>query len=266
MPVEKEDFQEEGAKKIVPTKAEEKAKDELLLKMQAQLDELKKRIETQTPIQAQSSNTDMRVIKELVQAIKGSKEDSNSFNFEMNYTAQNMIDEDDILPKDKWVTFIAHTVGYVIVDDLKNGIPTRVPYGKIEFKYDSTKTVRNGKESDVYNISRYTCKSKKELEFLENHSGHNFFFFKNIKGAKSVNHKKAIKMQTVFKALQALGQVELANLARQNGIALQDDIFSLRGEIAMKIVEDTILKETSATEQILKESALEAELVASSRG
>jgi hypothetical protein len=196
-----------------------------------------------------------------VSAIKGSKEDSSSFVFENNYTSEAMIDEADVLPKEEWVTFISHTVGFVIVDDMVNGAAVRVPYGKIEFKYDSTKTIKNGKEQDVYNISKYTCKSQKELDFLRRHSGYRFFFFSNIKGARAIDATKAIKMQTIFKGLSGLGQVELVSLAKQYDISIPEDISLLRGEIAMKIVGDQVLKEKSVTEQLLRETNLEAELI-----
>lgn len=212
--------------------------------------------------QPKSASTDISTLRELVEAIKGTREDSLGYRFENNYLSNNLIDESDVLSEEEWVTFISNTVGYVITDDLRNGQPIRVPYGVIEFKFDSAKEVKNGKESDIFNISKYVCKSRKELDFLRKHSGYRFFHFENIKGAKSVNAQKAIKMQTVFKSLQSLGQHQLINLAHQHDIPIPEDIFSLRGEIAFKIVDEQILKERNQTEQLLSETKLESEIVA----
>jgi hypothetical protein len=240
------------------------ATEEVVLQLMKKIEDLESKVQSKNPLQStQTTTTDVSVLKELVDAIKGTKQDNSGFVFENNYVGESLIDEADILPQEEWVTFITNTVGYVIVDDLRNGIPVRVPYGKIEFKFDSAKEIKNGKESDIFNISKYVCKSRKELEFLRKHSGYKFFHFENIKGAKSVNAKKAMKMQAVFKSLQALGQVELVNLARQYNIAIPEDVFALRGEIAFKIVEDQILREEDQTQQLLRETMLESEIVAS---
>lgn len=238
-------------------KNESKLNDELVNSLLQKISELEKKVN-----QPQSTSSDTSALRDLVEALKGTTQDSSGYKFENNYLSNTLIDEADVLPEDEWVTFISNTVGYVIVDDLRNGIPVRVPYGKIEFKFDSAKEVKNGKESDIFNISKYVCKSRKELEFLKKHSGYNFFHFENIKGAKSINAQKAIKMQTVFKSLQSLGQHQLVTLARQHNIEIPEDIFSLRGEIAFKIVEEQVLKERDQTAQLLTETRLESEIVA----
>jgi hypothetical protein len=201
------------------------------------------------------------LLEKLVDKIQGNKTDTNGFVFEHNYVSEHEIDPEDVLPKDEWVTFVTHTVGHVIVDDLRNGKPVRVPFGKISFEYESTKQVKNGKETDLYNLSKYTCKSKKELNWLKSHSKYGSLFFDNIKGARSIDGVKAIKLASVMRGLQSMGQHDVVNQARAYGLNIGDDVNLLRGQIAQMIVDKQIRAENENNRMRVGEAELEAQIV-----
>ncbi|MFN5416291.1 MAG: hypothetical protein ACK5B9_04480 [Flavobacteriia bacterium] len=211
---------------------------------------------------AQTPLDQATLLEKLVDKINGNnKTDSSSFIFEHNYVSEQDIDPDDVLPKDEWVTFVTHTVGYPIVDDVRNGKPVRVPFGVIKFDYDSTKQVKNGKETDVFNLSKYICKSKKELAWLKSHSKYGSLFFDNIKGARSVDGAKAIKLASVMRGLSAMGQHDIVSTARNYGLSVDGDLNSLRGEIAQIIVDRQMNQEKMSSELRVSEAGLEAEIV-----
>jgi len=260
MALEVTDLEENGSEEKrnegVVDEALSKATLDLIKNLQEQVDELKKQKESAAP-----SNNQAELLEKLIDKIAGNKSDSSNFIFEHNYTTESQIDPNDMLPKDEWVTFVTHKVGYVIVDDIRQGFPVRVPFGMIQFEYESTKQVKNGKEVELYNISRYTCKSKKELKFLREHSLYNAIFFDNIKGALTSNGQRAIKLAVAMRGLSSMGQHDLVNTARNYGIPIGENLNALRGEIANIIVENQINAEKMQTHRILENSNLEAEIV-----
>jgi hypothetical protein len=260
MALEVTDLEENGSEEKrnegVVDEALSKATLDLIKNLQEQVDELKKQKESAAP-----SNNQAELLEKLIDKIAGNKADSSNFIFEHNYTTESQIDPNDMLPKDEWVTFVTHKVGYVSVDDTRQGVPVRVPFGKIQFEYESTKQVKNGKEVDLYNISRYTCKSKKELNWLKSHSKYGSLFFDNIKGARSIDGVKAIKLASVMRGLQSMGQHDVVNQARAYGLNIGDDVNLLRGQIAQMIVDKQIRAENENNRMRVGEAELEAQIV-----
>jgi hypothetical protein len=205
-----------------------------------------------------SESTDTKLLRELVSQIKGGDADS-GYTFKERYLAPHEIDVDDQLPREKWKTYITHRVGYVIVDDKRQGIPIRVPYGPIQFQFDSVRRMVNGKEQDVVNISRYTCKSKKEMEFLESHSNYRTIFFDNIKGGKNVDAGKSVKLISAMSFFKNLGIHDLIPYANRFEIDTTLDINTLRAAIAEAQVNEQVEAEKVANELRVNESLLEKE-------
>jgi hypothetical protein len=264
MALEVEDFNESAEEKKVVQVQEVKAptQNQGILDVVKQLQNEIELLKNQRGLAPQQSPVDQAALLEkLVDKISGNKSDATGFMFEHNYVSESEIDPDDVLEKDEWVTFVTHTVGHVIVDDLRNGKPVRVPFGKISFTYDSTRQVKNGKEVDLYNLCKYTCKSKKELKWLKDHSMYGRLFFDNIKGAKSVDGAKALKLASAMRGLSSMGQQDIINTARSYGLSVGGDISSLRGEIAQLVVERQIRAEKAASEGRVNDANLEAELI-----
>lgn len=210
-----------------------------------------------------SKKDDASSLERLASIIESRNSPSNdkNFNFDYNYASEQDLDPEDVLPKEEWVTFIQHSVGTIIVDDLRNGRPVRAPFGKIEFTYESTKAVKNGKEHEVHNFCKYTCKSKKELKWLRSHTLHNIIFFENIKGAMSTDASKAMKLATVVRGLSSMGSHDIVHMARSYGIAMNENVNAMRGEIALKIVENQIKDESIRTQRILNDTNVDRELL-----
>lgn len=262
MALEVSDYEESGQEKQNEVKVVKEVtpiQDENVLNLVKQLQEQIEELKQQKPNQQPTDQG--ALLEKLVDKISGNKSDTNGFIFEHNYVGEHDFDPEDVLEKEDWVTFVSHTVGHVIVDDLRNGKPVRVPFGKISFEYESTRKVTNGNEVDLYNLCKYTCKSKKELAWLQAHSKYGALFFDNIKGAKSVDGAKAIKLASVMRGLQAMGQHDIINTARNYGLNIGSEINILRGEIAQIIVEQQIKNERMITESRVNEANLESLIV-----
>ena len=247
MALEVEEVGQEGKGKGKEVSSIPKEVSDLINGLKEQIDELKKSPE---------KRDDAASLERLANIIEGRNNPSNdrNFSFEQNYASEQDLDPADVLPQNEWVTFIQHSVGTVIVDDLRNGKPVRVPFGKIEFTYESTKAVKNGKEHEVHNFCKYTCKSKKELQWLRGHSLYNIIFFENIKGAMSTDASKAMKLATVVRGLSSMGSHDIIHMAKSYGIEMHENVNAMRGEIALKLVEEQMKDEAIRTQRILNDT------------
>lgn len=213
------------------------------------------------PPQVQGGGIDQGTMLSLIEAIKGTTSESNGqFQFNTAHT-ESEVDLDDVLDQKDWTIFVSHRVGYVIADDKRHGKNIRAPFNLIEFKYNNTKRVTNGKETELFHISTYICKSKRENKWLREHSAFGTMFFDKISGALNVNAKKAARLMKVMTGLRNYGQAELVMLARQNGIELVDDLNIMRASIATVMVENQLKQEEKATEMVLRETKIESELL-----
>lgn len=142
---------------------------EMQQEMMAQMKAMAAKIDELEKIKTTATSSDSSAIQELVRELRKSGTVEQLDN--TGYLDPSLIDEDDILEEKDYVRFYAHVSGYVIVDDLRNGIPIRTPYGnKIEFKYFGSKSSGTGRFEEREHISSYTCKSKKEVEWIRSHT------------------------------------------------------------------------------------------------
>jgi len=228
---------------------------EVIKRLEAKISDLESKVSVPNGVSAPETS-DTKLLRELVSQIKGGGNDG--YDFKERYLASYEIDQDDQLPREKWVTFVCHKVGYVIVDDKVNGVPVRVPYGAIKFEYDSTRRIQNGKEVDVVNLSRYTCRSKKELEFLRNHSNYRLVFFENMRGTSNIDANKSMKLLSVFNSFRTMGIHDLIPYANEYGIDTTMDIQHLRASITEAYVDKQIQREKASNEIRVNDNIMEA--------
>lgn len=257
MAIEEVEEENTGASKdtkVTDVKVEPSIAEQFRL-MQEEIAKLK---ENQVVPAENSDNNEL--IKTLVQELRGNQQvKTGQFEFDSMHTEAD-IDPDDALEEKDYVTFITHKVIHVIVDDKRNGRNIRVPFEKIVFKYVSTKQVKNGRETDVFQLSTYTCTSKKELAWLRAHSLFGITFFDKMTGVLSKDAGRAFKLARQMMVLKNIGQGQIINMAKQRGISIGDDLDMMRSEIANIVVEEQILKEQGYAENILRETKMEAEL------
>lgn len=234
---------------------------EVILKLQQEVENLKKNQPTQQTSQATSPDTMERLVALLEQKNQANNQ---GFAFEGGYATEAQASPDDVLDHTEWVSFVSHFTSFIIVDDTKNGMAVRAPFKPIKFVYDSSViTAGENDEKNISNTCIYVCKSKKELEWLRGHSTFGYYFFDNLKDAKNITSKKAAKLMVVMGALNKMDAHQLIAMAREKNIHVDasTDAGSLRGLIAMSIIEEMSNTESENTKKIVGDAAFEAEMV-----
>ncbi len=228
---------------------------DMLVKMQAQIDELTAKKESQPA----GTNETVEAIKTLVAELK-EKPDSEKYGDENTYTRPEDIDPNDRL--EVGIAFFSHQVAYIIVDDKRDGHNVRTPFGKaIKFAYQSTKAVKHGNETKLHNVSVYTSFSKKEVAWLESHKFFGTIFFSNHGDALSTDAKKAGKLARIIIVLQRYDVNKIIKIAKGLGIAASQDINALRIAIANKQAEDEMEAESAANLIKVRESIIEKDIL-----
>ena len=268
MSIEKSEEQRPGEEKDKVTSSEaskvdnEKERKELLdlkKQLQEELEKVKQINGEKSTNEAPASAQDL--VKMFAEALR--EKDKNALGEQYIDGRSRLLDSSEVDKKDVLkhpVTFISHRVAYVITDDKKNGRPVFTPFREpIFFKYNGTKKVNRGKETELFNFSIYVCNSKKERDWLLNHSLFGIMFFANLEGGENVDGKKANRLAQQTRALQSLGQHELLRMARDYGISIStSDPSVLRSQIAYKAVEQMEDKESQITKNIVHQNAAEA--------
>ena len=232
---------------------------EIIANLMNRLEELEKKDKS---TRSEDDNNQANLIKDLTEAIKG-RTDTEKYGGESFYVDPEDLDPEDIV--DPGVSFYSHKVMYVIVDDRRQGLAVRTPFGKpIIFNYQSTKKVGTGKEAKLHNLSVYTSFSKKEINWLKECKGYGSVFFDTHTSALSTDSRKAEKLARIMNVLDRYNVAKISRLAEQNGIPQSMDPRNLKLAIANKQADDEILKENSQNEIRLKEAVIESEILGDS--
>ena len=231
---------------------------ELLNKMEAMTAKLEE-LENKGPSNSTGGN------QELIEALKSLKENNNDskYNYD-NIDASGYLDPDRIDPKDilegkDIVRFYAYKSNYVIVDDLRQGRAVQTPFkNKIMFDHMGTKTTGVGKHKETEHSCVYSCKSKKESEWLREHSLYNVTFYASggTGALMSTSSKKASKMASLMSGLKAQDRYSIISMCQQHGIEMMEDANEMRIALANKLSEEIDLQEAKIDEEKVKEMLL----------
>lgn len=231
-----------------------------MAEMAAELEKLKAG-ERNVGVPARPSSNGDEIVELLYKKLKGEADTTPLGSFE-GYTNYSEIDENDILHGDDQVTFYAPFFEYFIVDGIIKGKPVKAPFKAIKFMHEATRQVKNGKETDVYIYSTYTCKSKLELEFLMSHQMFGIKFFEKLKEVKDVDTRKAVKLAQAINSLQSMGAADLVKMCRQRNIEPSNDLQVMRVAIANHIADQNLKDDERITERIIRTKAIEESLIA----
>ena len=170
---------------------------------------------------------------QMAEVIKALRERSDEEKFGGAYTRAEDINPEDALSAEEAVTFFAYQSQYFIVDDKRNGREVRTPYyTTLHFKYESSRVQKSGKDNNIFSMSTYVCRSKREVEWLRNHTHYNALFFDKQKSELGEDAVYATIVARVMTSLNGMGQIQIVALAKQHGIPLTQDIRSMRVQVA----------------------------------
>ena len=179
-------------------------------------------------------------LSELITIIKSDGATERSFDTDE-------IDPDDIV--EEGVIFTSVGTGFLITDDRRFNKTIKIPGGKpfIKFRYAATKiNTNNRKEDEILTYCTYISYSKKEIEFLRNHTLMDIAFFENNpKKAMSRSAKFIQLASNVHNQISGLDKMKLISKAKNMGITGAMDIKTLRSEIAAKVAEEQVNRESN---------------------
>lgn len=177
------------------------------------------------------------------------------------------IQEEDIPLEDfdeKGVTFCAPFLGYVIADDRRKGFRVLLPYNKetILFYYQGeTRRFSSGKEEVLSVFSTYTSQSKKEQEWLRNHTFFNTMFYESTQGAKSFDIIKAQKLSKLMTMISHFELPQLIARCKEYSIPINVDKEIMRPMLAMEMADRELKSEQNSVQKRLLEIEKEKELL-----
>ncbi len=216
-----------------------------------------------SPIKPGADGSNMELLVSMLANALNKKEEqpkTGQFSFDTMHTTGDY-DPKDILPPQECVTFITHRTFYVIADDKRNGLNIRAPKNMIVFKYESTKQVKSGRETDLIHLSTYTCSSRTELEWLRNHSHFGITFFDKISTALTIDAVRGANLAKKMLSLQKIGHHNLIKMAQSYDLPVLEDLNMMRIQIAQASVEAEMDKQKDFMTSMLVEQHLEAEAV-----
>ncbi len=235
--------------------------DEVVAELRKEIDTLREKQASGQPVDGSQEE----LLKQLVDGLKG-KTDVEKYGDGTDYVDEKDLDPDDLLDDKNAVTFFAHKVGYVVVDDLRNGHPLRTPFGRpIIFKYQATRRRQVGKEVELFNFAVYTSLSKKEVKWLKEHTFFGILFFSENDAELSIDARKAAKLAKFMVSLSTMGQYELAKMARDHELPMMKGVNDMRVALANKFAEAEMKQEREVNTLRLKESAAADALLKTSR-
>jgi len=148
------------------------------------------------------------------------------------------LEADDYLSEP--VVFYAYSQTWWIFDDVRKGQAVLPPYGKpIKFHnfVRTKKSTATGKyDGGVIAICRASIRSKKQVEWLKNHSLFNIRFFETVESAQNVTVMFAEKLK---EADNQVGRVEyeIIEKAKAMGIPLTTNIATLRSQVVFALAQ-----------------------------
>ena len=161
---------------------------------------------------------------------------------------------DDI--QEKFVTFSARGVFYVISSYKKNNVLYIAPFKPIAFQFSGSDRRRVGKEEDIINYCVYSTNITAEIEFLRNHPLFGVEFSENLNEMLSQDAKFISRITSIiskFKSVSNEVLIPMAQQAKLNTARLSREDMIM--ELATREVKKEMAEETERTKASLVRAA-----------
>lgn len=233
----------------------DKGTQDLLLQLQKQVVELQNKL-SDKPSELPSTFNGMN--KEQFQMFMDVMTESKrkDLDYEMG------VDEEQIPPED-WheagVNFCVPATGYVMSCDRRKGKIVRLPWAKkvIFFEHQGTRKIEQGKFSTVAPISVYTSNSKKEIQWIRDHSMYGILIYENSNDVMTADMHKIQKLSRIIGVLKNYEYLDLLKRAKEHNLQPSDDANELRFRIAHAMADRELESEGIRTATMLNVSEKE---------
>ena len=145
---------------------------------------------------------------------------------------------------EKGVTFTSYGNGYLIIDDVRKGHAVRTPYGRIfKFRFQASRITRVGKVDNYSSFCTFTTHSKKEIEWLRNHSRYNIEFYEDANVAINANAKKISIASRISKQVESFEADQIISRAKQYNIPIGGDLGDIKTTLTLMMAEEEMKKQ-----------------------
>jgi len=220
---------------------EPKAPEEMIQMPKAQFDQLMAQMEQR--IVQKLSTKDSRAMSALVETMRDNTYPSQA------REGMRPIDMDDFDPNDVLeiaATFFTYSIGYLIMDDSKQGHPIRTPFNRPFRFHHLYRHERLGDRSKKEYLMVSVCKvsSKRELEWLRKHSLCGIKFFEDIKNVRGINVEMQEKLVEASNEISRLSEHEIVQRALVEGVAPDTNVSEMRKRLIQTLAQRRV-KESS---------------------
>lgn len=158
-------------------------------------------------------------------------------------TTRKMYKESDIDPSD-WMTkpavFYCFKYFMPIFDDKRYGKAVQTPYGgEIRFEYYTHKIKKTGtKYDEAIPVAKCVLHSKRESEWMRNHSLFNRVFFEKLDDGAVVDFNEAGILERVIGMVNNMSQGDVISRAQRSGIPMSDDVDKVKAGLINVMVSE----------------------------
>lgn len=189
---------------------------------------------------------------------------TNTKNKDVNF--EEGVDE-SLIPVDdydeKGVRFCVPTTGYVMSCDRRKGKIVKLPFGKktIFFEHEGTRKRGQGKFTELSTIAAYTSYSKKEIEWIRNHSMYGVLIYESSNSAMNADMVKIQKLSRAIAVLRSLEHIDVVRMCKGYDVQISDDLNEMRFNIAHEQVRREMEAEGQRAKSLLESTTKESLLL-----
>lgn len=155
---------------------------------------------------------------------------------------------DDYL--DEPVVFFSYKNFHVIGGDYRKGAEVPAPNGKIIFQTVFRQKKKGERGDKVVSVSSVKIESKRELDFLKNHTMFNVDFFESMDVNKTVDSHWAQKLVEANASIARLNDLQIVARCQDMGIKKETSVDSMRKKLIAKIAEQYLSYEETQNRSV----------------
>lgn len=246
----------EGTENTNENKKEPSKIEELVLKLQQEIADLKlKQSGEPMPQQSTVGGLSADQFQVFMDAVTNTKKKDLDFEEGVD---ESQIPVDDF--EENGVSFFVPSTGYVMSCDRRKGKIVKLPWGKktIFFEHEGTKIRNQGKYQELSIISKYTSYSKKEIEWIRNHSMYGVLIYENTNTAMNADMMKVQRMSKVIGSLRAVDHIDLLKMCGAYNVPKSNDPNEMRFHIAHEMVNREFAADNVRTNTMLNIASKES--------
>jgi len=160
------------------------------------------------------------------------------------------------------VMFFTYSLGYMLMDDVKQGHAIRTPYNR-PFKFNHLfRHERVGARDKKEFLMVSVCKisSKKELDWLQRHSLYGVKFFEDIRNVRSVDIEMQERLVEANNEIARLSDHEIVQRALGEGVSPSTDVSKMKRSLVQSIANKRIQEKSdriqSSYDRMQKEAGI----------